>query len=240
MSTHQQPQIYCIWRRRGHRRHHLVASTQRKKTNKPRDVTTRRGTLRSSRSGAWRQCLEAVTLSIGQHKRVFVMAICWHPVWRQKNSEDWRKRCVWWALLSRRFPPETSYCTLRQRSSFHRDDGFLNPLNAYHGHVAAVWNGHLRNRSSGDELYKQNKEANGEKKEKKKGRTYEQQAGVQRNVPTALLSIELFNVLHHRRCQACFRAPRKSVPMWQLCHCVLLLLFQMSDKCQPLHRLAFC
>lgn len=215
-------------------------SKKKNKQTQRRGDATRHVTMRdifSSHSGAWRQCLEAVTLSIGQHKRVFVMAICWHPVWRRKNSEDWRKRCFWWALLSRRFPSETSYCTLRRRSSFHRDEGFLNPLNAYHGHAAAVWNGHLRNGSSGDELINKTRRR---KKKKKKGRTCEQQAGVKRNVPTALLSIELFNVLHRRRCQACFRAPRKSVPMWQLCHCVLLLLFQMSDKCQPLHRLAFC
>lgn len=92
MSTHQQPQIYCIWRRRGHRRRHLVASTQRKnKQTQRRGDATRHVTMRdifSSHSGAWRQCLEAVTLSIGQHKRVFVMAICWHPVWRRKKQ--WR------------------------------------------------------------------------------------------------------------------------------------------------------
>lgn len=35
-------------------------------------------------------------------------------------------------------------------------------------------------------------------------------------------------------------ASERQEKKWQLCCCVLLLLFQTSDKCQPLHWLAFC
>ena len=214
----------------------LKKKNKQKQTQR-RDVTARYDVQHFLLS--WRRCLGGIyTLRRTTQARLRNLRYARHPVWRRRKQ--WRlkgRRSFWWALPSCWFPFETSCCTLRQRSSFHRDDRFLNPLNAYRGNVAARLKWPLMQRRR---AYKQNEAVKEGGEEKKKGAHVNNRRALKRNVPTALLSIELFNVLRRRRCQTCFRAQRKSVPMWQLCHCVLLLLFQMSDKCQPLHRLAFC
>lgn len=124
LSTHQQPQIYCIWRKRTSASPSSCLNFLKKK-QKPRDVAVLYVTMCNIfcyLSRAWRQCSEAIILSIGKHKHVFVMAICWHSVWRQKIVKTERRKKV---LLSCWFPFETSRCTSRQKSSFLRVKGFF-------------------------------------------------------------------------------------------------------------------
>lgn len=72
--------IYCTWKQ------DISVTTSTPKINEhyKRREKWRRGTLQCYLSRAWRQSLEAITLFIGKHKHVLVMAIRWHPAWRQK------------------------------------------------------------------------------------------------------------------------------------------------------------
>lgn len=91
-STHQQPQIYRIWRKTT-----PASPSSYLDLPPPRDVAVRYASMCdvfSYLSWAWRQCLEAIILSIGKHKRVFVMAICLTPRVKAGNSEDWKKKML--------------------------------------------------------------------------------------------------------------------------------------------------
>lgn len=54
---------------------------------------------------------------------------------------------------------------LEAEKQFSQSEGFLDPLNAYHGNIATVWNGHLDNGSSRNKLI--NKSKGGKKLRKK-------------------------------------------------------------------------
>lgn len=61
----------------------------------------------------------------------------------------------------------TSYLVAQKQ--FSQSEGFLNPLNAYHSNIAAVWNGHLDNGRSGNKLINKTR---GREEKKKKERMY--------------------------------------------------------------------
>lgn len=50
---------------------------------------------------------------------------------------------------------------LEAEKQFSQSEGFLDPLNAYHGNIATVWNGHLDN---GELPQQANKQKQGGKK----------------------------------------------------------------------------
>lgn len=135
--------------------------------------------------------------------------------WRPKKKSRFR-----WVPLSCWFPFETSHCTSRRRSSFpFRLKGFLNPLNAYHGNAAAVGKmATLHNGSSGYKLINKTRGTH----------VHERQRIL--SLPDVL---RLINWLVY------WADGEQKKKKWQLCHCVLLLPFEMSDKCQPPHSLAF-
>lgn len=146
------------------------------------------------------------------------MAICWHPVWRQKTvTTEGEKMVLVSAAVMLTFIWDLAL-HLEVEKQFSYSEGSLNPLNAYHSNITTVWNGHLHNRSSSNKLINKTRQPRNRKEN----------------------SCIWYKEFSNHCAISWLVIEGENVALWQLCHCVLLLLFQMSDKCQPLHWLAFC
>lgn len=144
-------------------------SKKKNKQTQRRGDATRHVTMRdifSSHSGAWRQCLEAVTLSIGQHKRVFVMAICWHPVWRRKKQWRLKEKMLLVSAAVTSISIRDLILHLEAAKQFSQRRRVSKPIKCLSRPRRRRLKWPLTQRELRRQAYKQNKEAKEEKKKR--------------------------------------------------------------------------
>lgn len=125
MSTHQQPQVYRIRRKRTSASPTTSSYLEENKNILAVGLFYDVQHFSVISAEGLRQCSEAITLSIGKHKHILVMAICWHPVWRQKivkTEEEEKKKRFWCCHVDSRLRPHI-VPPGRKKSSFLGSEG---------------------------------------------------------------------------------------------------------------------